>query len=75
MLHGKPWKVANELSEAQRECFQVADILDTSAIVGVDATKNRLLSEMREATILHIGQFSLGMGPQFTPSQLDKLGE
>ncbi len=55
MLYGKSWKVANELSEAQTECFQVADILDTAAIVGEDATKNRLLSEMREATILHIG--------------------
>ena len=55
-LHGGQWKPISELKHAQSECIQVADILDTTAIVGAEATKKRLLSELQQATVLHIGK-------------------
>ena len=54
-LHGGQWKPVGELKQAQSECLQVADILDTTAIVGAEATKKRFLVELQQATVLHIG--------------------
>jgi hypothetical protein len=44
------------LNELQRECHEIADLLDVRAVTGPDATKQRALTEMRTATVLHIGE-------------------
>ena len=54
-LHNKQWKPIGELKQAQSECLQVAEILQTSAFVGAEATKKRFLSEIQHATVLHMG--------------------
>ncbi len=56
MLHDEEWEPKCELVEAQSECYKVADILDVSAVVGDYATKDRFLSDIKHATVLHIGE-------------------
>ncbi|XP_072016745.1 uncharacterized protein [Amphiura filiformis] len=53
-LHGKIWEPHSELHFAQEEAFKVAKYLNTSAIVGKEAKKDRILAELQKATLIHL---------------------
>ena len=47
-----------ELHFAQQEAFKVAKYLNTTAVVGKHATKDRLMAELPKATLIHLGKCS-----------------
>lgn len=54
-LHGKLWQPNFDgLQGAQRELTIVATLLDANLITGHEATKDRFLSEIEKATVVHI---------------------
>ena len=55
-LRGREWEPKKELTKAQSECFKVAQVLNVTAVVGEEATKDRFLKDIQGATIVHIGQ-------------------
>ena len=55
-LYGRDWKPVNSLRGIQRECHEISDLLDVKAVTGADATKQRAMTEIRTATVLHIGE-------------------
>ncbi|XP_070569832.1 uncharacterized protein [Ptychodera flava] len=56
-LHGQIWQPAGELIVSQCEAFNVADYLDTKALIGSDATKGNVLSKFSETTLIHIATY------------------
>ncbi|KAK7502589.1 hypothetical protein BaRGS_00006164 [Batillaria attramentaria] len=57
-IHGRPWKAGKELVVAQHELKKVGEVLDAAPIVGKEATKQRLLKEIQEASIIHIATYA-----------------
>ena len=59
MLHGKSWRPGlQDLKSARREAQTVASLLEVDATTGTDATKDRFLSDMEKATVVHIGKWA-----------------
>ena len=63
-LYGEEWKPRRELKKCQDECFKVAEILGVHAVVGEEATKDRFMKELQEATIIHVGKFFVSFFPK-----------
>lgn len=58
MLYNQPWKPGCEiLSQAKQEVFSVAAILDTEPVYSHDATREKFLKDICQASIIHIGMF------------------
>ena len=57
MLHGKHWCPGlKELVSAKRECYNVATCLDVAPVTGPDATKERFMKDITQASVVHIGE-------------------
>ncbi|XP_038637528.1 tetratricopeptide repeat protein 28-like isoform X2 [Scyliorhinus canicula] len=56
-LWGRVWKPWGPLIGAQKEVIKVAEYLQTEAIMGEDATKKRVLSQLPEMTVVHIATY------------------
>ena len=56
LLFGREWSPTSEMQSAQTECLKVADMCDVVAVVGEKATKDRFLSEIQTAAVIHIGK-------------------
>ena len=56
MLHGKYWCPGlEEMVAAKRESYNVATCLDVAPVTGSDATKERFMKDITQASIVHIG--------------------
>ena len=55
LVHGRAWKAGGDLKSARRELHMVGELLDANPIVSDDATKQRFLQEIQDASIIHIG--------------------
>ncbi|XP_055516381.1 tetratricopeptide repeat protein 28-like isoform X1 [Leucoraja erinacea] len=56
-LWGRVWKPWGPLIGAQKEVIKVAEYLQTEAIMGEQATKKRVLSELPQLTVVHIATY------------------
>eukprot|EP00062_Callorhinchus_milii_P014861 gi/632964777/ref/XP_007898562.1/ PREDICTED: tetratricopeptide repeat protein 28-like [Callorhinchus milii] len=56
-LLGRVWKAGQPLITAQKEVLKVAEYLQTDAVLGEEATKKLVLTELPQATIVHIATF------------------
>ena len=60
MLHGREWSPGlEELVSAKREAFNVAACLDVAPITGLEATKRRFMTDITQASVVHIGEYYL----------------
>nr|XP_002732922.1 PREDICTED: tetratricopeptide repeat protein 28-like [Saccoglossus kowalevskii] len=56
-LHEQVWHPAGELIVSQCEAYNVAEYLETEAIVGSAANKGHILNELTQATLVHIATY------------------
>ncbi|XP_076455182.1 uncharacterized protein LOC143289867 isoform X2 [Babylonia areolata] len=54
LVHGRPWKPSSELLSAKHELSIVGGLLDADPIVSEQATKQRFLREIQDASVIHI---------------------
>ncbi|XP_033105794.1 uncharacterized protein LOC117108052 [Anneissia japonica] len=53
-IHGKDWTPPSEYKAAHKECHRVAEYLDTEAIVAKYASKQTVMKEIPNATLIHL---------------------
>ncbi|XP_051893227.1 uncharacterized protein LOC127582191 isoform X2 [Pristis pectinata] len=68
-LWGRLWKPWGPLIGAQKEVIKVAEYLQTEAVMGEQATKKRVLSELPQLTVVHIGASTVLMQIKSVPLQ------
>ncbi|XP_059850356.1 tetratricopeptide repeat protein 28-like isoform X2 [Hypanus sabinus] len=76
-LWGSTWKPLGPLVGAQKEVIKVAEYLQAEAVMGEQATKKRVLSELPQLTVVHIatyGSWEEGV-LLFTPHPYPAAGE